>query len=171
MQRGELATISVIVVIATVLLGIRTWEVLKPKEPDPGIPFYSNAKPGLKQEAGKLIDNLQCKTCHKLWGRSLMQMSMNVPAPRLDGIGSLRSEEWFYKYLSSKNPQEILPSRLKKEFRMPSYASLSDKERHVLAAYLSSLKVEKWYLQETKKAEYKALTGKSYPADKKQAQK
>lgn len=166
-----MATISAIVVIATVLLGIRTWEVLKPKEPDPGIPFYSTAKPDLKQKAGKLIDNLKCKTCHKLWGRSLMQMSMNVPAPRLDGIGSLRSEEWFYKYFSSKNPQAILPSRLKKEFRMPSYAYLTDGERHALAAYMSSLKVDKWYLQQTKKAEYEVLSGKSYPGGKEQAQK
>jgi len=171
MQRGELATISAIVVIATILLGIRTWEVLKPKEPDPGIPFYSNATPEVKQKAGKLIDNLQCKTCHNLWGRSLMQMTMNVPAPRLDGIGSLHSEEWFYKYFSSKNPQEILPSRLKKEFRMPSYAHLSDEDRHILAAYMSSLKVEKWYLADTKKAEYEVLTGKTYPSGKEQTPK
>ncbi len=171
MQKGELATISAIVVIAAVLLGIRTWEVLKPKEPDPGIPFFSTADPDLKQKAGKLIDNLQCKDCHALWGRSLMEMTMNVPAPRLDGIGSLRSKEWFYKYFSAKNPQEILPSRLKKEFRMPSYAHLPEEDRQVLADYMSSLKVEKWYLQATRTAEYEVLTGKSYPKDKEQAAK
>ena len=171
MQRGEWGTITAIVVIATVLLGIRTWEVLKPKEPDPGIPFYSTATPELKQKAGKLIDNLQCKSCHKLWGRSLMEMTMNVPAPRLDGIGALRSEEWFYKYFSAEDPQQILPSRLKKEFRMPSFANLSEEERHTLAAYMSSLKVEKWYLHETKKAEYEVLTGKTYATGDEQARK
>jgi sulfur-oxidizing protein SoxX len=169
MQRGEVVTVSVIVAISAVLLIMRTWEVLKPKEPDPGIPFYSTASTDLKQRAAKLIDNLQCKSCHKLWGRSMMEMTMNVPAPRLDGIGSLRSEKWFYNYFSAKNPQAILPSRLKPEFRMPSYLYLPDADRRALASYMSSLKVENWYLQETKKAEYEVLTGKSYQASQDQA--
>ena len=82
--------------------------------------------------------------------------------PPLDGIGSLRDEAWFYDYFSAENPQSILPSRLKKEFQMPSYANLKEVERRLLASYLASLKVKDWYLEETKKMEYEKLTGKSY---------
>lgn len=48
---------------------------------------------------------------------------------------------------------------------MPSYAHLPEQDRKVLAAYMASLKVKDWYLEETKKAEYEKLTGKDYPAD------
>jgi hypothetical protein len=78
----------------------------------------------------------------------------------LDGIGSLRAETWIYDYLSASNPQSVLPSRLKKEYQMPSYANLSDEDRHVLSTYLASLKVKDWYLEQTKKSEYEKLTGK-----------
>jgi len=39
-----------------------------------------------------------------------------------------------------------------------------------LAKYFASLKVKDWYLQETKAAEYKKLTGKIYSQDKPQVQ-
>jgi len=82
-----------------------------------------------------------------------------VPAPILDGIGSLHDESWFYQYFSAVNPQSILPSRLKAEYRMPSYAHLSENERRLLARYMASLKVQDWYLEETRKAEHEKLTG------------
>src|SRR5450756_1461575 len=71
----------------------------------------------------------------------------------------LRTETWLYEYLSSPNPQVVLPSRLKKEYQMPSYATLPEGERHLLAQYLASLKVKDWYFDQTKKAEYEKLTG------------
>jgi len=77
----------------------------------------------------------------------------------LDGIGSLRSEEWLYAYLSAGNPQSILPSRLKPEYRMPSYSHLSDAQRHTLASYLASLRVKDWYLEQTRRLEHDKLTG------------
>ncbi len=86
-----------------------------------------------------------------------------VPAPALDGIGSVRDEAWFYAYFSSPDPQAVLPSRLKPEFRMPSYLYLKEQDRRTLAAYMASLRVKDWYLEETKKAEYEKLTGKDYP--------
>jgi hypothetical protein len=46
---------------------------------------------------------------------------------------------------------------------MPSYASLPDNDRKLLAQYLASLKVKDWYLDQTKQAEYEKLTGKVYP--------
>jgi hypothetical protein len=85
-----------------------------------------------------------------------------VPAPILDGMGSLRSEDWLYQYFSAINPQAILPSRLKKEYQMPSYAHLPDSERRLLARYMASLKVQDWYLEETRKAEHEVLTGQEY---------
>ena len=101
-----------------------------------------------------------CKDCHSLW--TVRNMLDNVPAPILDGLGSLHSEEWFYQYFSSANPQAIVPSRLKQEFRMPSYAQLPESDRRLLASYMASLKVKDWYLEETRKAEFEKLTGKEY---------
>jgi hypothetical protein len=75
----------------------------------------------------------------------------------------LRDEGWLYTYLSAENPQLTLPSRLKKEYQMPSYATMPEDERRTLAAYLASLKVKDWYLKETRAAECTALTGGSCP--------
>ena len=85
-----------------------------------------------------------------------------VPAPSLDGMGSLRDEEWLFKYFSAEDPQSILPSRLKERFRMPSFAAIPEADRRMLAKYVSSLKVEDWYLEEVRKAEFEKLTGKEY---------
>lgn len=127
---------------------------------DPGIPFYSTASKEVSNRALQIYKKNACNDCHTLWTkRNIMQ---TVPAPPLDGIGSIRTEAFFYKYLSAEDPQSILPSRLKKEFQMPSYAHLQDDDRKILAAYMASLKVEDWYLEETKKREYEKLTGKKY---------
>jgi len=130
---------------------------------DPGIPYYSTASPELSDKAGLLIRKHACKDCHKLF--FLNAITQNVPAPSLDGMGSLKEEAWFYEYFSAENPQEIIPSRLKPRFRMPSFASLPEEDRRTLAAYVASLKVEDWYLEETKKAAYEKLTGKDYNPD------
>ena len=113
-----------------------------------------------------MLSNLNfftCKKCHSLWG--VRDFTQSVPAPSLDGMGMFRSEEWLYEYFSAKNPQEILPSRLKAEYRMPSLSSATEKERRDLANYIFSLKVEDWYLEETTKARYEKLTGKEYKKD------
>jgi len=89
----------------------------------------------------------------------------SVPAPMLDGLGSLHSEDWFYQYFSANNPQSIIPSRLKQEYKMPSYAMLPDDDRRLLAKYMASLKVKDWYLDEVKKGEFEKLTGKEYRHD------
>jgi hypothetical protein len=83
----------------------------------------------------------------------------NVPAPALDGMGSLRDRDWLYNYFSAENPQAILPSRLKKEYQMPSYADLDEDKRLLLTDYIFSLKVKDWYLDETRAAECRKLTG------------
>ena len=86
-------------------------------------------------------------------------MMQSVPAPALDGIGSIRDQDWLFNYISSDNPQEILPSRLKTKYQMPSFGDLPEEERQQLAAYLASLKVEDWYLDEAKRSECRKLTG------------
>ncbi len=130
------------------------------RQPDRGIPFHSSATAELAKEATAIYDRESCKDCHSLWTeRNMLQF---VPAPALDGIGSLRTEDWFYTHFSAADPQAIMPSRLKKEYRMPSYARLPEHERRVLAQYMASLKVDDWYLPETRKAEYEKLTGKEY---------
>lgn len=150
----------VIGVAVLVAAGYKGYTLTTQKEEDKGIPFYSTASQELSKQARVLFDKYNCHACHSLWTkRSIMQ---SVPAPALDGLGSLKSEEWFFEYFSAVNPQEIVPSRLKAEFRMPSLAHTPKEDREILAKYMASLKVEDWYLEETKKREYEKLTGKKY---------
>lgn len=156
-EKGILVSIAVIVVLAMVYKAI---QVSSNTEKDPGIPFYSDASSEIQKEANIIIRKQNCRNCHILWAqRTLMQ---SVPAPSLDGIGSIRSKAWLYEYFSAENPQTILPTRLKAEFKMPSYSMLSQSDREILSEYVASLKVKEWYLDETKKREYEKLTGSGY---------
>ena len=159
MKRGEKGILALMVVIILAMMGRNLWHV-ENDQPDKGIPFYSTATEDLTQQAMDIYHQQECKGCHSLW--TVKNMMESVPAPALDGIGSLRDEDWFFRYFSAADPQSILPSRLKKEYRMPSYASLPEKDRRLLAAYMASLKVKDWYLEDTRKAEYEKLTGKAY---------
>lgn len=160
MRKGEKWVLGLIGIVALVALAKGLWQSGVKKEADPGIPFYSTASPDLARAGWDLYRRLECKSCHTLW--TVRNMFESVPAPALDGIGSLRDEEWFYNYFSAPDPQAVLPSRLKPQYRMPSYAQLSEQERRTLAAYMASLKVQDWYLEQTRKAEYEKLTGKPY---------
>ena len=158
MKRGEKAVLLLIVLL--VGAGMIRSLLQSDEKHEHDIPFYSTATPEVARDAMDLYRKLGCKDCHTLW--TMKDMLQSVPAPMMDGIGSLRSEAWLYDYLSSTNPQAIIPSRLKPEYRMPSYASQPEKDRHTLASYLASLKVQDWYLEQTKKAEYEKLTGMEY---------
>jgi sulfur-oxidizing protein SoxX len=161
MKRGEALILATIGVVVAGLMARNVISLHTAGQQDPGIPFYTTANPGLMREAGDLYRSNDCRHCHSLW--TVKSPLESVPAPALDGIGSLRSEEWFYKYFSALDPQSLLPSRLKLEYRMPSLAALTDAERHTLAKYMASLKVKDWYLDGTRAAEYEKLTGKAYP--------
>jgi len=124
---------------------------------DKGLPFYSTADKQLERAGSDMYRSLQCRNCHVIW--SVKSVYQSVPAPSLDGIGSLRSEAWLYRYFSAENPQSILPSRLKKKYQMPSYAGLPETERRLLAEYFASLRVRDWYLDDAISAEQKKLTG------------
>ena len=148
--------------IALVIGGLLVFSVIRnlthveePHEND--IPFYTTATAELARKATDLYRDNTCRSCHSLW--SLKDAMQSVPAPMLDGIGSLRTEAWFYEYLSAPNPQLILPSRLKKKYQMPSFATMAEGDRRIMASYLASLKVKDWYLEETKKQEQEKLTG------------
>ncbi|MDX1251419.1 MAG: cytochrome c [Gammaproteobacteria bacterium] len=165
MRKGEKGILALIAVLSIVLAGTKIWQGGNEKEgEDRGIPFYSTADTKLKTAGSDLYHRLKCRECHALWGSR--DMTANVPAPALDGMGSLKDEKWLYAYFSAQDPQAIVPSRLKKSYRMPSYAHLSEQERQTLAAYVASLKVQDWYLEETRKAEYEKLTGKPYPGSR-----
>ena len=160
MKRGEKVVLALMAVMVVSVMLRNVWVNSHDTEKDRGIPFYTTASPELTRQGSELYRQQQCRECHSLWSvRNIME---SVPAPALDGIGSLRDEAWFYQYFSAPNPQAILPSRLKPQYRMPSYATLTDDERHTLARYMASLKVEDWYLADTRKAEYEKLTGKDY---------
>lgn len=148
MRAGEKGILILIGVIVLTLMGYRTFKLVV-DEADPGIPFYTTAAHDVKREAELIYKRNDCHSCHALW--LVRDMMSSVPAPALDGIGSIRDEAWFYAYFSSEQPQSILPSRLKQEFRMPSYAHLPEEERRLLASYMASLKVKDWYLEETKR--------------------
>lgn len=160
MKKGEKGILVGIVVFVVVVMAVRSWTISQETEKDPGIPFYTTSSPEFAQKASALYRKYDCRDCHVLWGlRNIMQA---VPAPSLDGMGSLRDEEWLYNYFSAEDPQSIIPSRLKKRFRMPSFADIPEVDRRMLARYIASLKVEDWYLEETKKTAYEKLTGKEY---------
>ncbi len=157
MRKGER---NVLVIIAGTVISLMIFNGLKQAElgeHDREIPFYSTADRELMSAGGQIYKKYNCKNCHTLWTiRNIMQ---SVPAPALDGIGSIRTTDWIYNYLSSENPQSLLPSRLKAEYQMPSYASIPEDERRTLADFLGHHKVKDWYLDEAKKAECRKLTG------------
>lgn len=160
MKAGEKNILIGVVVFVVVVMAYRTFVISQEGGKDKGIPFYSTAEKQVQKNALLVMKKQKCRDCHTLWTqRNIMQ---TVPSPPLDGIGSIRSEDWFFNYFSATDPQAILPSRLKPEFRMPSYAALEEDQRRLLAKYMSSLKVEDWYLEDTKKREYEKLTGKEY---------
>ncbi len=163
MRKGEKAIAALMVVSVVLLGGYRLYISAQETEEDPGIPFYSTADPETTSRAAKIMHREKCKDCHSLWGTK--DFTQAVPAPALDGIGRFRDEAWLYEYFSAEVPQDMLPTRLKPEYRMPSMAHLSEEERRVLAKYMASLQVEDWYFEETKKARYEKLTGKAYPGD------
>ncbi|MDQ6993011.1 MAG: c-type cytochrome [Mariprofundus sp.] len=151
---------TAILSLAAVFVVAVVQSLISPTKPDTserGLPYYSTADAALTRSGAALYKKLQCRNCHKIW--SVKNLYETIPAPSLDGIGSLRSEEWLYTYFSSKNPQSMLATRLKEKFKMPSYASLSEDDRRVLSLYFASLKVRSWYLEETRKAEQKKLKG------------
>lgn len=160
MKKGEKGILLLIVVVTILFMTIKGWKVSQDTEEDPGIPFYSTAPKELAAKASALYRKYNCRDCHSLWGvKSIMQA---VPAPALDGMGSWRDEDWLFNYFSAENPQEIVPSRLKAQYQMPSFAQIPEEDRRMLAQYVASLKVEDWYLEEAKKAAYEKLTGKEY---------
>ncbi|HEY5601887.1 MAG TPA: c-type cytochrome [Gammaproteobacteria bacterium] len=160
MKKGELGILAVIGVVVAITAALKAYNLSSQAEEDKGIPYYSTASLELSKQARALFEKYNCHACHSLWTkRSIMQ---SVPAPALDGLGSLKGEEWFLRYFSADNPQNIVPTRLKKEYQMPSLAHAPEQDRIILAEYMASLKVEEWYLEETKKLEYEKLTGKEY---------
>jgi hypothetical protein len=160
MKKGEkwiLIGIAVFAVGSMLVKGVLNFQ---DSEKDRGIPFYSSASPELAKTASTIIRKYSCRDCHSLWSKKNIMQS--VPAPSLDGLGSFYTEEWFFDYFSAKNPQSIVPTRLKEEFRMPSFADIPELERRTLAQYMASLKVKDWYMEDTKKSEYEKLKGEKY---------
>jgi len=163
MRKGEKGIFVVMAISVFILIGVKFYQNSKNEGEDPGIPFYSTANKEITDSAAKVMHFVGCNKCHSMWG--IKNFSQSVPAPSLDGMGVFRTEEWLYAYFSAEKPQEMLSTRLKPEYRMPSLAYLTEKERRDLASYIFSLKVKDWYLEETKKARYEKLTGKDYKAD------
>jgi len=154
-KKGELAVLAAIGLL--VGAGVLRAAVQRPQAQDREIPYFTTATPQLSTRAGDLIRAGGCRECHSLWTtRDPLQA---VPAPMLDGMGALRSETWLFDYFSSANPQAILPSRLKREYQHPSYATLPETDRRTLAQYLASLQVKDWYLDQTRRLEHDKLTG------------
>lgn len=153
-EKGILGGMAVVVVALMIYNGVRQQEVSTQEKE---LPFYTTADLELNRQAMTVYRKYECKSCHSLW--TVKDMLRTVPAPALDGIGSLRSRDWLARYLTAKDPQAMLPSRLKPEFRMPSYSDMPEGERTLLVDYLASLRVKDWYLPELKRAECRKLTG------------
>lgn len=162
MKKGEKAIIGGLLVLVTgsIVYNVIRGGVEVKDEGARDIPYYSDAPMEVQRAASQLMKELNCRQCHSIW--TMRDPLQSVPAPALDGLGSLYDEKWFYDYLSSANPQAVVPTRLKKEYQMPSYASLPEEQRRLIAQYLASLKVKDWYLEETRKREFEKLTGRDY---------
>jgi len=159
MRKGDWLIAGLLALVVVAAIGKGIYDTKNPMN-DKGIPFYSTASESVQLAGADLYRDIGCRDCHTIWGiKNIME---TVPAPSLDGIGSLRSEAWLYKYFSAKNPRDIIPTRLKLKYSMPSYASLPESERRLLAQYFAGMKVKNWYLQEVKASEYKKLTGNPY---------
>ncbi len=163
MRNGEKWILGLMAVVIAGLMVRNYIGITETSSQDKSIPFYSTASKELTREGDALYKQLNCKKCHSLW--TVKNIMATVPAPVLDGIGSLRSEDWLFDYFSADDPQQMLKGRLKKEWSQPSYAHLPEADRRTLAAYMASLKVEDWYLEDLKKLEYKKLTGNEWPGD------
>ena len=162
MRRAEKVIVSIIVVVIVLVGGVKAWLGHFKINDTADVPFYTTASNDLNRHANAIYKQQNCKQCHLLWGSR--DLTQSVPAPGLDGIGSLHDEEWFFKYFSAENPQAIIPSRLKKQYQMPSFAQLPETDRRILAQYMASLKVKDEYIEEVRKAEYEKLTGNTYVA-------
>ena len=160
MRKGEKVILIAIAVGVLSWGGIRSFNIATNTEQDPGIPYFSTANQDLTSKAARIMRENKCKECHFLWGTR--DLTLAVPAPPIDGVGSFRSEKWLFDYFSAEVPQDIVPTRLKPQYRHPSLAHLKLEDRKNLASYLASLKVEDWYFEETKKRRFEKLTGKSY---------
>jgi len=164
MRKGDWLIAGLLGLVVATAIGKGIYDAKNPID-DKGIPFYSSASEDVQQAGADLYRNIGCRDCHTIWGiKNIME---TVPAPSLDGIGSLRSEDWLYAYFSAENPRDIIPTRLKLKYSMPSYASLPESERRLLAKYFSAMKVKDWYLEQVKASEYKKLTGNPYPGKEK----
>lgn len=160
MRKGEKGIFIAMGISVLILIGVKIYQNSKHTEPDAGIPYFTTASKSLTASAARIMKEGNCKSCHSLWGTR--ELTQAVPAPPLDGMGYFRDEEWLFNYFSAENPQDILETRLKPEYRMPSFAKLPEQDRRDLAKYIASLQVEDWYLEETKKRRYEKLTGKDY---------
>ncbi len=157
MRKGEKAILGGTALVVVTLMVVNALRQQDVSDEEKALPFYTTASLELNRRAMAVYRKYECKSCHSLW--TVKDMLRTVPAPALDGIGSLRSREWLGRYLSTEDPQAMLPSRLKTEFRMPSYAAMPEDERRLLVDYLASLKVKDWYLPELRRSECRKLTG------------
>jgi hypothetical protein len=154
-KKGELAVLGAVALLA--VFGITRVALQHPQAQDREIPYYSTAEPQLAARASDLMREQNCRQCHSLW--TSRDPTQSVPAPMLDGMGALRSEQWLFDYFSAPEPQSVLPSRLKREYRHPSLAMLPQTDRRTLARYMASLQVKDWYLEQTRRLEHDKLTG------------
>ncbi len=130
MKRGEKAVwgLAGLITLAALYAGVVVY-----KAPPKLMPTYQLESP--QAARGELVYRKQsCSACHRIWNLGGHKGGV------LDGIGSRRSVAWLDRYLSTDNPQEMLPSSRKEFYQMPSFAALPDDKRADLVAYLSSLK-------------------------------
>lgn len=158
MRKGEKLIVSLMIASVVIMVIVKVFVSKSDDGEDPGIPYFSTADKELTSRAAALLHRHNCQECHSLW--ATRDLTIAVPAPALDGEGSFRSRDWLFSYFSAENPQTILPSRLKAQYRHPSYANLSLEDRTTLADYMFSLKVEDWYRSETEARRFEKLTGR-----------
>ena len=121
-------TFAGLVVVAAVAHGYRQFTATERPVPKH---FYEWDETGLQ---GHLLYRAKgCKNCHRSMGTGEVGV-----APVLDGVGTRRTAEWLYDYLT--DPGALVPGTAHYGNLGPDFRKLNDDERTKLTAYLAGLR-------------------------------
>lgn len=124
MPQYSFSTAQVDALVTALLAQTERAETLPATLRQPG-PAASNYQPAGK--AGKLMDDMQCFSCHRINGRG------GDMAPDLTWEGSAVDRQWLVSFL--KNPNTLRPALIR---RMPKF-NMTDAETAMLADYIMTV--------------------------------
>ena len=125
LRAGEWVVVAGAVFIGAFAALVGTLIYLKPPPAE-----FGYADSAAAQLGETIYRRESCRDCHNVFGNG------STSGPRLDGVGSRRSQSWLQAYLQS--PRTAAGDKAYR-VKMPSYAHLKAEELDALVAYLSAL--------------------------------